>query len=111
MTDQSVNFKPASVGSGHADAHLGNRKNSVIGGNHNVTSGDHSDTATETGTLHQRDCWNRKGVEPLDRLCGHPRGAQIILRWRASDRVEPIDIGASLKIPALADDHDRTQSF
>src|SRR5947208_14569787 len=81
-------------GSGHADAHLGNRKHSVIGGNHNVTSGDHSDTATETGTLHQRESWNREGVEPRDRLCAHPRGRQIILRRPPADRVPPIAIRA-----------------
>src|SRR6516165_4398642 len=95
-------------GSGHSDAHLGNRKNSVISGNHDVASSNHSGAATEAGALDQCNDWDRKHVESLDRLCGHPGGAQIVLRGRASDSIDPIDIGAGLKIASVAGDHGHT---
>src|SRR5262249_26885258 len=98
-------------GAGDPDAHLCYRENSVIGGNHDVTSGDHSGAATETGALHQGYRGDWKHVEPLNRLRGHPGGAQIVLRRRASDSVEPIDVGASLKIASVAGDYGHTQRF
>src|SRR6516164_4095744 len=96
---------------GHSDAHLGNRKNSVVSGNHNVTGSDHSGAAAETDALHQCDGRNRERVEPLDCFGGHPRGAQIVLWRRAPDGVEPFDVGAGLKIAALAGDHDDARRF
>ena len=53
-------------GAGHPDAHLCYRENSIIGGNHDVTSGNYSSAATETGALHQRYRGNRKDVELLN---------------------------------------------
>src|SRR5262249_1733766 len=94
---------------GNPDAHLCYRKNSVIGGNHDVTRGDHSGTATKTGALHQGYRGDWKHVEPLNRLRGHPGGAQIVPRRRAPDRVGPIDFGAKLKIASAAGDYGHTQ--
>src|ERR1019366_6799556 len=50
-------------------------------------------------------------IEPLHRLRGHARGAQVFLRRRAPHRVEPIDVGAGLKIASLAGDYHRAQGF
>src|SRR5215472_12628107 len=79
-------------GAGNSNADLSNRKVRVVRGNHDITSRDKSSTATETDALYQCNGRDRKHIEPLNRLGGHARSAQIVLRRKASDPVEPIDV-------------------
>ena len=59
--------------------------------------------------MHQGHGRHRSEIEPLHGLRGEARNAVVFLRRGDTHGSEPIEIGAGLKMPALAFDNDRPQ--
>ena len=60
--------------------------------------------------LHQRDGRHRRAVEPLHRLGGGARDADVLLARGGAHRVDPFQVGAGLEVLAVALDDDGAQA-
>ena len=66
-------------GRGQSPAHLGDREDGVVGGDHDIAGGDDAGAAAEAAALHQRDRRHGQPVEPVDGLGRGAADAYVLL--------------------------------
>src|SRR5262245_42579436 len=73
-------------GSRQSPAHLRDREQGIVGGDHDIAGGNDASAATEAAALDECDRRHGQTVEPVDGLSGGAADADVLLRRGAGNR-------------------------